>query len=175
MARPRSIPDATVYAAVLRLIAEQGEQAVAFSSVARATGLAGPTLAQRYGTLRGMLRAALSAWLDRIEAQLDAAETAAPPGAKGAQALLKALAAGDDLPDPGALLPAILRDADLRARLTNWRGRVEAALSSRLGGGEGDRESAAILFAAWQGQRLWRDAGARGFRLKDVVRALGSR
>ena len=36
-----------------------------------------------------------------------------------------------------------------------------------------DAEAAAMLFAAWQGQMLWRAAGGKGFRLKDAAKRLG--
>ena len=50
MARPRTIPDPEIFAAIRALLAQGGDKAVAFSSVARATGLAAPTLVQRYGS-----------------------------------------------------------------------------------------------------------------------------
>lgn len=31
-----------------------------------------------------------------------------------------------------------------------------------------------MMFALWQGQRLWQAAGGRGFKLKDATRRLGS-
>ena len=50
MARPRTIADATIFAAILRVIALEGDGAVTFGAVARATGVAAATLAQRVGT-----------------------------------------------------------------------------------------------------------------------------
>ena len=50
MSRPRLIPDAEIFAAILRQIAAAGEKSVAFSTIARATGLAAPSLVQRYGS-----------------------------------------------------------------------------------------------------------------------------
>ena len=49
---------------------------------------------------------------------------------------------------------------------------METALTLRLGGGQKARDSAALLFAAWQGQALWSGAGEPGFRLKDAVKRL---
>lgn len=169
MPRPRTLPDAEVFAAVRRLIAEGGDKAVAFGSVARATGLAAPTLVQRYGSREGMVRAALLEAWDRLDAETAEAETVAGSGAKGAQALLKALgAASADL----SALALDMRDAELRARAEDWRARVEAGLAARLGGGARARDAAALLFAAWQGQLLWQAAGGKGFRLKDAVKRL---
>jgi hypothetical protein len=42
----------------------------------------------------------------------------------------------------------------------------------RLGPGAKARESAALLFAAWQGQALWAAATEPTFRLKDAVKRL---
>lgn len=170
MPRSRTIPDADIFAAIRRLLAEGGEKAVAFGSVARATGLAAPTLVQRYGSRTGMVRAAMEAGWDALDAAADAADGAAPPGPKGAQALLKSLGAeAEALLSP---LASDLRDPDLRARALAWRARVEGALSTRLGGGARGREAAALLFAAWQGQLMWQGAGGKGFRLKDAVKRL---
>jgi AcrR family transcriptional regulator len=165
MPRSRIIPDTTVFAVIHRLLDEGGDKAVSFATVATATGLAAPTLAQRYGTRDGMVRAArLAAW-----AALEAATVAAVLKAddKGPLGLLKMLASVD-----AARLVGDLRDPDLVARATAWRASVEAALAARLGTGQKAREAAALLFAAWQGQLLWSGTGAAGFRLKDAVKRL---
>ncbi|MFT4150768.1 MAG: TetR family transcriptional regulator [Paracoccaceae bacterium] len=172
MARPRIISDDRIHDAVLRLISERGEKAAALSAVARATGLAAPTLVQRFDSREGMVRAALSAMFDRLEARLQAAEATAPLSAKGAQALLKTLAEDEEAIAPAQLLPVVMRDPALRVRAAAWRAAVEQALALRLGGGDRGREAAALLFAAWQGQRLWQGAGDKGFRLKDAVKAV---
>jgi AcrR family transcriptional regulator len=171
MGRRRTIPDADIFAAIRRLLAEGGDKAVAFSSVARATGLAAPSLVQRYGSRDGMVRQALlAAWDDRVARLREAAEVA-PLTRKGAAQLLKQLGEGDPF-DP-ALHVIDLRDAELRARAEVWRAEVEAALALRLGGGAKGREAAAMLFAAWQGQLHWATAGGRGLRLRDIVRRIG--
>jgi len=165
MARPRTIPDSQIFAAILRLIASEGEKAVAFSAVARATGLAAPSLVQRYGSLSGMVQAAwLSEW-DRLDAATDTALATVERSGKGTQALLKALGADTS----AALLAASLRDGDLRARALHWREKVEAALTARMK----NAEAAAMLFAAWQGQLLWGGDGDKGFRMKDAIKKLG--
>lgn len=171
MPRTRTVPDIEVFAAIRRLLAEGGDKAVAFGSVARATGLAAPTLVQRYGSREGMVRAALIAAWDDLGAATESAAAEAGTGAKGAQALLKALGQTGDGVDL-SLLAIDFRDAELRARAEGWRRQVEVALALRLGGGAKGREAAAILFAAWQGQALWQAAGGKGFRLKDAVKRL---
>lgn len=171
MPRLKIIPDTEVFAAIRQLMAEGGDKAVAFGSVARATGLAAPTLAQRYGTRDGMVRAAMMAAWDALDGATAAAEGQAETSPKGAQVILKALG-GDIGPADLTLLAADFRDPALRDRAAAWRSRVEGALAVRMGGGKKGRESAALLFAAWQGQILWDAAGGKGFRLKDALKKI---
>ncbi|MGB8814657.1 MAG: transcriptional regulator [Paracoccaceae bacterium] len=172
MARLKTIPDADVHAAIRQLLVAGGDKAVAFASVARATGLAAPTLVQRFKTRELMLRAALLAAWDQLDAAIIRAEAEAPMQAKGAQTLMKSLAASCPDAVDITLLAVDFRDAALRQRALNWRNRVESALAVRLGSGVRGQETAAILFAAWQGQMLWQIAGGKGFRLKDAVKRL---
>lgn len=178
MPRKKLIPDADVFATIRRLIVIEGEKAASFAAVARATGLAAPTLVQRYGGQDDMIRLGLQdAWV-QLDALISRAEAETELTAKGAQALLKFLQTqalqtdGSALLDP-ALLAASLRDLGLRTRAIAWRARVERALALRLGGGSKGQEAAALLYAAWQGQNLWLLAGGKGFKLKDAVKALG--
>lgn len=150
------------------MIAAEGEKAVAFSSVARVTGLAGASLVQRYGGLSAMVEAALAWGWDELDAQVMAVEAEGAATDKGPQALLKALGErAADLPLAG-LLAASLRHARLRLRAAAWRARVEALLAARTH----DGARAAMLFALWQGQILWDGLGERGFRLKDAWKRL---
>lgn len=159
MARPRIIPDATVFSQIRALLAAGGEKAVGFGPVSRATGLSAPTLVQRYGSQSGMVEAALLAAWDDLDRALEAAESQAPLNAKGAGMLLKLL---DSTPVPPTLTGA------LRDRAAIWRRRVEAALAQRLG----SATAAAMLFAAWQGRIMWASNGNKGFTLKDLIRKL---
>ncbi|MBP9182220.1 MAG: transcriptional regulator [Fuscovulum sp.] len=164
MARTRILPDTAVFASVRALLATGGDKAVSFGAVARATGLAPSTLAQRFGTVAAMRSAALRDGWQALAAETEAA--LATVADKGAQGVLKAL---DGVAEPVALLLATATDAEARALATDWRRQVEAALMLRLGQGDKAREGAAILFAAWQGQMLW---DGDGFRLKDAVKRL---
>jgi AcrR family transcriptional regulator len=168
MPRARTVPDADIFAAVRQLLSRDGEKGVAFSAVAQATGLAAPTLVQRYRSIEGMVRAALADAWTGLDARVEAAEAAA--AGRAAPAFLKALS--DDAAADAGFLAMSLRDPELRPRAEAWRGRVEAALAARLGGGAKGREAASILFAAWQGQRLWQSAGGKAFRLKAAAKRL---
>jgi hypothetical protein len=165
MPRTRTIPDAHVFAVIQRLLEEGGEKAVSFGLVAKATGLAPPTLVQRYGSIGGMIRAARHAAWDALEHRtVQAIEGTAD---KGPQGLLKAIG-----PVDATAIATDLRDPELGQRANGWRMAVETALALRLGSGSKARESAALLFAAWQGQGLWAGAGESAFRLKDAVKRL---
>lgn len=165
MPRTRTVPDDSIFAAVQHLLDQGGDKAVSFATVSAATGLAPPTLVQRYGSRDGMVRAArIAAWEALEKATAEAIATTAN---KGPQGLLKAIG-----PVDAAALAADLRDPDLGQRAAVWRATVEAALSLRLGTGQKARESAALLFAAWQGQALWARSGESAFKLKDAVKRL---
>lgn len=161
MARPRSVPDTVVHEAVLALIRSGGDKAVTFSAVAARAGLAASSLAERHGSVAGMITDARKAVWDRIEAATTEALAGAPVSPKGAVGLLKALS------DLG--LPPVAADPERAAR---WRAGLEADLALRLGGGAHGREAAAILFAFWQGQLAWDGVGDKSARLKGVVRHL---
>lgn len=165
MPRPRTIPDDRIFAAIQALLDSGGDRAVSFSSVSAATGLAPPTLVQRYGSRDGMVRAARADAWERIAAATS--EAIRRTEKKGPHALLKALGAID----PASIL-SDFRDPDLAQRAAAWRALVESALALRLGFGQKARESAALLFAAWQGQLLWSRAGQPGVKMKDAVRRL---
>lgn len=165
MPRNRVIPDDQVFSIIQRMLEDGGDKAVSFGTVSTATGLAPPTLVQRYGSRDGMVRAARQAAWDVQDKQL--AEAVAQTAGKGPQGLLKALGQIN-----AAAIATDLRDPDLVRRAANWRNAVETALAERLGTGSKARENAALLFAAWQGQALWAPAGETAFRLKDAVKRL---
>lgn len=167
--------DEAVFAAVRGLLAAAGPRGVTFAAVARACGLAGASLVQRYGNREGMLRAALAAGWDGLEARTVAAIAAAPPGPRGAAQLLKALAADTAGAQGLAVLAGDLEDRALRRRAARWRAGVEAALAFRLGGSRRQaEEAAAIMFLAWQGRLRWREAGGQGFRLRAAAERLAA-
>lgn len=169
MSRKRLIPDAEIFALILGQLAQGGEKAVTFASISAISGLAAPTLVQRYGSREAMVLAALVDLWDRIEAATEAAEAEALVSPKGAMGILKVLS---DLAGTPGLLTASLRDDALAARAEAWRGQVETALAKRLGTGAKAHEAAAALFALWQGRLLWDRAGGKGFKLWDAAKRL---
>jgi AcrR family transcriptional regulator len=174
MPRRKLISDLEVFTTVRRLMSASGEKAASFSAVARATGLAGATLVQRFGSQERMVQAALVAAWDALGARTTEAAAMTEISPKGALALLKSLAPKSPEVEDPRLLDAHLRDPALRARAAEWRGQVEEALALRLGGGAKGQTLAAIVFSAWQGQLSWQSVGGKGFRLKDLIKRLTS-
>ncbi len=167
MPRTKLIPDDQIFKAICHLLTAGGDKAVSFASVARATGLAQATLAQRFRTRDGMVFAALEAEWARLYARVLAAGQSAPQSPKGALSFLKEL---DDCGPDAAILAATFRDARLRERATVWRAAVESGLAARMGGGPKAADAASGLFAAWQGQHLWTPSGGNRGKLKDLVK-----
>lgn len=169
MARNKIIPDADILAIVLQKLLTEGDKAVSFGLIAAASGLAPPTLVQRYGSRDAMIAQALAAGWKSLETLTEASEAEALVSAKGAQGLLKDIGALVDVP---ALLAASQRDKALTDRAAAWRKTVESALAVRLGGGIKGRDAAALIFAAWQGRMMWDAAGGKTFRLGEALRKL---
>lgn len=179
MARPRSVPDADVLAAVRALIAAGGERAVSFSAAGQAAGLAPSSLVQRYDNRAGMIAAALADGWAVLGTRTEAAAAEAPHNAKGLPEFLKLVAKGED--GLIALLVPRQRAPALRDLAEAWRTRMEAEIALRIATDESRkasklREAAAMAFAAWLGRLLWDAAGpggATGFKLKTIARQLG--
>ena len=169
MSRAKSIPDKDVLKLVLSHLLAGGDKAVSFASVSAICGLAPPTLVQRYRTRDLMVKSALTAAWDDLDAITLAASDDAFVSAKGAQAMLKDITASVNT---SALLAESYRDKDLNLRATQWRSTVEASLGDRLGGGTRGREAGVLMFAAWQGRLMWDSAGGKSFRLGDALRRL---
>lgn len=167
MARAKLQADDDIFKHLIAALAESGEKALTFGVISQRCGFAPATLAQRFGSVEGMIRAAGCAEWSRLTAALQQAEEDALASSKGVQALLK------HLPIPGPHLLALsLRDVELTKAAETWRSQVEAALASRRGGGAKGRDAAALIFAAWQGRTLWEAAGGKSFRLSDLMKAM---
>lgn len=167
MARRKTLPDSEILSHLLAALHDGGDKAVTFGTLAQRSGLAPATLAQRFGSVEAMTRAALLAEWARLTDSVATAEAEAFLSTKGAQALLKAL----PCPTP-QILAVSLRDDALRQAAELWRAAVEAAVATRRGGGTKGREAAALIFATWQGRQMWEAAGGKAFRLSDILKAL---
>lgn len=161
MGRQKLLSDAQVFALIRPLLLAGGEKAVSFGTVSRATGLAGATLVQRFGTAEGMLNALAQAEWATLQARL----SDLPDGA--AHQALKSL--GEF---PAWLLVISQRDTTLRQTALDFRRALQIELATRLGGGAKGHDQAAMVFALWQGQALWESLGERDFRLKDGVKRI---
>ena len=167
MARKRTQTDVDIATHLLAVLAEHGEKGLTFGILSQRCGLAPATLAQRFGSVEGMVRRAILCEWERLSVAVTELEAEALISSKGTQALLKNL----PLPSPHVLALS-LREPELRAAAEVWREQVEAALAARRGGGSRGRDAAAMIFAAWQGRCLWDAAGGKGFRLSDLLKTL---
>ena len=175
MARPRRIPDITVFALIRTMLAEQGQRGVSFAAVSARCGLAAASLVERYGSRDQMVQAALADGWDQRDQATALAISATAAGSKGAAALLKSLAPTDPAlppPDLPVLLGQLL-DPGLRQRAAAWRERVIDALDEKLG--HPGRDRAEMLFAAWQGRLFWEPLTENAFRLRDAARLIAPR
>ena len=151
-----------VHKAVLTLIRHHGEKAVTFAAVAERVGLAASSLAERHGSVAGMIADARKGAWEVLDAATAEAIATAPLTPKGALSLLKALPR-DRLPAP----------SDDPVRALAWRQRIEAALAVRLAPGGGSDAAPAILLAVWQDRVLWDGVVSDRIRLKTVQKLLG--
>lgn len=156
MARPKSLPDYAVLESALTLMREHGPDALTFGTLAKATGLSGATLVQRFGSKPGLVKAATSHAWDQLDRATAEAVTSAPDGAEGIVALLVDLSGYGDIEtyaDNLLILREDLRDPDLRARGRAWHAVLIAAVRDRLP--NRSEALAAAILDQWQGSLLW--------------------
>lgn len=165
MPRKKSLTDAQVLDHARRLHLSGGEKALTFGNLARASGLAASTLAQRFGTIEGLIASlARQGWTELLEGLVAVDQATAN---KGPQGYLKALAPAAF--ESTRLLSLSTSDEEARSLAEEWRIRVITALSLRLGQGEKARSAAQTLFMLWQGQVLW---GQPEVKVKDLAKKL---
>ncbi|KQV63818.1 helix-turn-helix domain-containing protein [Rhizobium sp. Root1220] len=172
MPRNRTLSDEQLLDMVLGLIHAEGPDAATFGAVAKASGLSGSTLVQRFGTKAAMLRAALLRAWDRLDAETARLAQSVPKTHAGAIALLTGLSRdyGDDAvsyADGLLLLREDLRDPALRARGSAWGTTLADALDQCLSP-EGTRLSR-LMLSQWQGCLLWWGFEPAG-SIEDYVR-----
>lgn len=156
MPRPKSLSDEAVLESALDLMRSHGPDALSFGTLAKATGLSGATLVQRFGSKPALLKAATSHAWDQLDRATEAAIAAAPAGAEGIVSLLVSLSAYGDIDtyaDNLLILREDLRDPDLRARGRTWHAVLVAAIRTRLP--DGNEAFATAILDQWQGSLLW--------------------
>ena len=175
MPRKRTISDEALLDAALLLVRADGPDSLTFAALAGASGLAAPTIVQRFGSKAALLRAALSRAWDQLDADTAAADDAAPMGARGVVELLVALSGqykAEDYADQLLVLREDLRDPVLRARGDAWMHTLTAAIERRLTRRPRDQDRVAglgrLVIAQWQGTlTVW--SFVRHAPLKDAV------
>ena len=171
MARQKLISDSDVLEAALQLFARDGDRAVSFGQVGKATGLAPATLVQRFVTRDALFAGAIMQGWGQAHAALLRSEVAVPANGHNAVAFLKALGEALQTTPIAALMVTSLPDQVLRSRASGWRQAVEASLTSRIDAGPGQvAEAAAAIFAAWQGRMMWQGTEGGDFRLRAILK-----
>lgn len=156
MPRPKSLSDEAVLESALALMRTSGPDALSFGALARATGLSGATLVQRFGSKPALVRAATAYAWDRLDRATAEAAASAPDGAEGVVSLLVALSGYGDIEtyaDNLLILREDLRDPALRARGRAWHAALVEAVAARLPRGRAD--FAPVILEQWQGSLLW--------------------
>jgi AcrR family transcriptional regulator len=177
MPRPRTLSDEQLLSMVLEVIRSEGPEAATFAAVAKASGLSGSTLVQRFATKAGMLRAALLYAWDQLDAETARLAGTMAKTPEGAVALLTGLSQdyGDN---PAAyaeglmLLQEDFRDPVLRARGAAWGATLTAVLAERFEGQENAGTIARLMLSQWQGSLLWWGFSAEGAVADYVEREL---
>ena len=167
MPRPKTRADADVLDAALRLMHEQGPEALTFAALARDCSLSPSTLVQRFKSKPELVRSTLLHAWDRLDAKTEALASATPQTADGAIALLVGLSSdygGIEAYANGLLvLREDLRDPVLRARGARWNQALCRALAACFAATPAAPPAIAPLLATqWQGSLLWWSFDPRG-------------
>lgn len=167
MPRPKSLPDAAVLDAALRLIHMRGPDALTFASLAEACGLSASTLVQRFKGKAELVQAALLHAWDRLDERTARLAATVPRTPAGAIELLVALSqdyGGIEAYAEGLLvLREDLRDPVLRVRGARWKEALSGALEACFAQVSGGPQGVGLLLATqWQGSLLWWSFDPRG-------------
>ncbi|WP_027060293.1 TetR/AcrR family transcriptional regulator [Mesorhizobium loti] len=160
MTRPKTQSDEQVLEAALRLIHGHGPEALTFDRLAKACGLSGATLVQRFGNkARLKQRTLLHAWDDLDDKTRTLGITIARTPA-GAIELLMALSQGyggiESYAEGLLVLREDLRDPLLRARGAAWKASLSKILADCFAEMPAPPQDIGLLMAShWQGSLLW--------------------
>ncbi|KUM28636.1 TetR family transcriptional regulator [Mesorhizobium loti] len=160
MTRPKTQSDDQVLEIAYRLMHADGPEALTFERLARACGLSGSTLVQRFKSKTLLKqRALLYAW-DGLDRKTDETARSVTKTPAGAIALLVALSGGygdiESYAEGLLVLREDLRDPVLRARGAAWKASLGRMLSDCFADVRGMPDDIGLLMAShWQGSLLW--------------------
>ena len=160
MTRPKTQSDEQVLEAALRLIHEHGPEALTFERLAKACGLSGATLVQRFKNKAQLKqRTLLQAW-DGLDDKTKELAATVPKTPAGAIDLLVGLSRGyggiEAYAEGLLVLREDLRDPVLRARGAAWKAFLGEALAACFAGMPDTPRDIGLLMAShWQGSLLW--------------------
>ena len=159
MARTRTVSDAVLLDAALELMQRQGPDALTFAALAKASGLSGATLVQRFVTKAGLVHAALIHAWEILERRTAGLLATAPDTSEGAIGILTGLSGYGDAEtyaDGLLLLREDFRHPDLRKRGAEWGQTLTRAIGACLADETGPREDLGrMMITHWQGSLLW--------------------
>jgi len=160
MTRPKTRSDEQLLEIAYRLMHAEGPEALTFERLARACGLSGSTLVQRFKSkVELKQRTLLHAW-DGLDRKTDEAARSIPKTPGGAVELLVALSSGygdiDSYAEGLLVLREDLRDPVLRARGAAWKAVLSKVLADCFADIRGMPGDIGLLMAShWQGSLLW--------------------
>ena len=160
MTRPKTQSDEHVLETAHRLMHQHGPEALTFERLAKACGLSGATLVQRFKNKAQLKqRTLLLAWdgLDDKTRTLAATVAKTPAGAIELLVALSQGYGGIEAYAEGLLvLREDLRDPVLRARGAAWKAFLSEALAACFAGHTSTPPDIGLLMAShWQGSLLW--------------------
>ncbi|MFC3325567.1 TetR/AcrR family transcriptional regulator [Mesorhizobium cantuariense] len=160
MTRPKTQSDEQVLETAHRLIHEHGPEALTFERLAKACGLSGATLVQRFKNKAQLKqRTLLHAW-DGLDHNTRTLAATVPRTPAGAVALLVSLSQGyggiESYAEGLLVLREDLRDPVLRARGAAWKAFLCGALATCFAETPNPPRDIGLLMAShWQGSLLW--------------------
>ena len=160
MTRPKTQSDEQVLETAHRLIHEHGPEALTFERLAKACGLSGATLVQRFKNKAQLKqRTLLHAW-DGLDDNTRTLAATVPRTPVGAVALLVALSQGyggiESYAEGLLVLREDLRDPVLRVRGAAWKAFLCDALAACFVETPNPPRDIGLLMAShWQGSLLW--------------------
>ena len=157
MPRTRTVSDEELLDAANALLHARGPEGVTFAALAKACGLSGSTLVQRFGSKRALVQQALLRAWDQLDRQTTELAATVPRTPEGAVALLTRLSGGygdiETYADNLLILREDLRDPVLRARGAAWKTALADALDGCFGGTPAG--IGLTMATQWQGALLW--------------------